>query len=73
MESRNILFEQKMAEYTLLKANAEKRADYLKSKGRILDAKDWYETANRWERKKEELLDEAITVQEVEAEVVWHR
>lgn len=66
MTTRQIFFEQKMAENALRLANAKKMAEIFRSKGRLRDAKGMDDLAERLEKERSEIATEAAEVKAIE-------
>lgn len=66
MTTRQIFFEQKMAENALRLANAKKMAEMYRAKGRLRDAKGMEDLAERLEKERSEIATEAAEVKTIE-------
>lgn len=62
MSIQDALFEQKIAENTLLTANAEKMVEVRRAQGKFLLAKEWQRRADALKRQRKELLDSRANV-----------
>ena len=56
MTDRQAFFEQKLAENTLREANYEKMEEYARSRGRVVEAKQWRDRLRQLKKDREAIM-----------------